>query len=76
MSVTGMMTRKSRIVMAATVAAVTAASQEGTFRYPLMDQHEDVYREREACPQRAFPVVGRALHINEDRSRSEPYPTA
>jgi XRE family transcriptional regulator, fatty acid utilization regulator len=32
--------------------------------------------EREACPQRAFPLVGRALHIDEDRSRSEPYPTA
>ena len=32
--------------------------------------------EREACPQRAFPLVGRALHIDEDRSRSEPYPAA
>ena len=32
--------------------------------------------EREACPQRAFPLVGRALHIDERRSRSEPYPAA
>lgn len=32
--------------------------------------------ERESCPQRAFPLVGRALHIDEDRSRSEPYPAA
>ena len=32
--------------------------------------------ERDACPQRAFPLVGRALHIDEDRSRSEPYPAA
>ena len=32
--------------------------------------------ERDACPQRAFPLVGRALHIDEDRSRTEPYPAA
>ena len=32
--------------------------------------------EREACPQRAFPLVGRALHIDPDRSRAEPYPAA
>ena len=32
--------------------------------------------ERDACPQRAFPFVGRALHIDEDRGRAEPYPTA
>lgn len=32
--------------------------------------------ERDSCPQRAFPLVGRALHIDEDRSRSEPYPAA
>lgn len=30
--------------------------------------------EREGCHQRAFPLVGRALLIDEDRSRSEPYP--
>jgi len=32
--------------------------------------------EREACPQRAFPPVGRALDVNEDRSRFAPYPAA
>jgi predicted transcriptional regulator/transcriptional regulator with XRE-family HTH domain len=32
--------------------------------------------ERDACPQRAFPLVGRALHIDEDRSRRVPYPAA
>src|SRR5690606_16237278 len=29
--------------------------------------------ERAACPQRAFPPVGRALAIDEDRSRFDPY---
>jgi predicted transcriptional regulator/transcriptional regulator with XRE-family HTH domain len=32
--------------------------------------------ERDACPQRAFPLVGRALHIDQDRGRVEPYPAA
>jgi predicted transcriptional regulator len=31
--------------------------------------------EREACPQRAFPFVGRTLQTDEDRGSSEPYPT-
>ena len=30
--------------------------------------------ERVGCPQRAFPLVGRPLDIDEDRSRGEPYP--
>lgn len=29
--------------------------------------------ERPACPQRAFPPVGRALHVNENRSAFAPY---
>jgi len=32
--------------------------------------------ERPACPQRAFPFIGRALQIDMDRSASTPYPTA
>ncbi len=32
--------------------------------------------ERDACPQRAFPLVGRVPHIDEDRGRDEPYPAA
>lgn len=32
--------------------------------------------EREACPQRAFPPIGRPLAIDEDRSRYEPYPVS
>jgi len=32
--------------------------------------------EREACPQRAFPPIGRALDVNENRSRFAPYPAA
>lgn len=32
--------------------------------------------EREACPQRAFPAIGRALEVNENRSRFAPYPVA
>jgi predicted transcriptional regulator len=32
--------------------------------------------ERPACPQRAFPFIGRALQIDVDRSASTPYPTA
>ncbi len=32
--------------------------------------------ERVACPQRAFPLIGRAPHIDEDRTRNEPYPAA
>ncbi len=30
--------------------------------------------ERPACPQRAFPPIGRALAIDENRSRFAPYP--
>jgi hypothetical protein len=30
--------------------------------------------ERDACPQRAFPPIGRALDVNENRSRFAPYP--
>jgi len=30
--------------------------------------------ERLACPQRAFPPIGRALDVNENRSRFAPYP--
>jgi len=32
--------------------------------------------EREACPQRAFPPIGRALDVNENRSRFAPYPAS
>lgn len=32
--------------------------------------------ERPACPQRAFPAIGRPLAIDENRSRFEPYPAA
>lgn len=32
--------------------------------------------ERPACPQRAFPFIGRALQIDVDRSAATPYPTA
>ena len=32
--------------------------------------------ERPSCPQRAFPPIGRALTIDENRSRFAPYPTA
>ncbi len=32
--------------------------------------------EREACPQRAFPYVGRPLQVDESRSGFVPYPTA
>ncbi len=32
--------------------------------------------EREACPQRAFPPIGRVLDVNENRSRFAPYPVA
>ena len=32
--------------------------------------------ERDACPQRAFPAIGRALEVNENRSRFAPYPVA
>ncbi len=32
--------------------------------------------ERPACPQRAFPFIGRALQIDVDRSAPTPYPTA
>ena len=32
--------------------------------------------ERDACPQRAFPAIGRALDVNENRSRFAPYPVA
>lgn len=31
--------------------------------------------ERPSCPQRAFPPIGRALTIDENRSRFAPYPT-
>ena len=30
--------------------------------------------ERVGCPQRAFPLLGRELDIDEDRGRTEPYP--
>jgi XRE family transcriptional regulator, fatty acid utilization regulator len=30
--------------------------------------------ERDRCPQRAFPLVGRPLDTDEDRTRTEPYP--
>jgi predicted transcriptional regulator/transcriptional regulator with XRE-family HTH domain len=29
--------------------------------------------EREACPQRAFPFLGRALHVDENQSQFSPY---
>jgi len=32
--------------------------------------------ERDACPQRAFPPIGRALDVNENHSRFAPYPVA
>ena len=32
--------------------------------------------ERPDCPQRAFPPVGRALRIDETRSRFAPYATS
>ena len=32
--------------------------------------------ERANCPQRAFPPIGRALLIDQDRSAATPYPTA
>lgn len=32
--------------------------------------------ERQACPQRAFPPVGRAIAIDENRSAQTPYPAA
>lgn len=32
--------------------------------------------ERPACPQRAFPPIGRALAIDENRAASVPYPVA
>jgi len=32
--------------------------------------------ERAACPHRAFPPIGRALDVNENRSRFAPYPVA
>lgn len=32
--------------------------------------------ERDACPQRAFPPIGRALDVNENRSRFAPYPVS
>ncbi|QIL43855.1 DUF2083 domain-containing protein [Acidovorax sp. HDW3] len=32
--------------------------------------------ERAACPQRAFPALGRALAVNENRSALAPYPVA
>ena len=32
--------------------------------------------ERPACPQRAFPPIGRALAVDEHRSRFAPYPVA
>jgi len=32
--------------------------------------------ERPACPQRAFPPIGRTLAIDENRSRFAPYPVA
>ena len=32
--------------------------------------------ERDACPQRAFPPMGRALDVNENWSRFAPYPVA
>jgi predicted transcriptional regulator len=32
--------------------------------------------ERTACPQRAFPPIGRALEVQEDRSSLVPYRVA
>jgi len=32
--------------------------------------------ERDACPQRAFPFIGRALDVNENESRFTPYAVA
>ena len=32
--------------------------------------------QRDGCPQRAFPPIGRALDVNENRSRFAPYPVA
>lgn len=32
--------------------------------------------DRPACPQRAFPALGRALDVDENLSRFEPYPAA
>ena len=32
--------------------------------------------EREACPQRAFPFIGRPLDVNENESRFTPYTVA
>ncbi|MBO9676870.1 MAG: DUF2083 domain-containing protein [Acidovorax sp.] len=32
--------------------------------------------EREACPQRAFPPIGRTLDVDENHSRFTPYPVA
>jgi len=32
--------------------------------------------EREACPQRAFPFVGRPLEVDENQSRFMPYAAA
>ena len=32
--------------------------------------------ERDACPQRAFPFIGRALDVNENESRFTPYTVA
>jgi predicted transcriptional regulator len=32
--------------------------------------------ERAACPQRAFPALGRALDVDENRSALAPYPAA
>ncbi|HEY0202199.1 MAG TPA: short-chain fatty acyl-CoA regulator family protein, partial [Burkholderiaceae bacterium] len=32
--------------------------------------------ERAACPQRAFPFIGRRLDVNENESRFAPYPVA
>lgn len=32
--------------------------------------------DRPACPQRAFPALGRALDVDENLSRFEPYPVA
>ena len=38
--------------------------------------HRCTVCERDACPQRAFPPIGRALDVNENRSRFAPYPVA
>lgn len=32
--------------------------------------------ERTACPQRAFPFIGRPLDVNENESRFTPYAVA